>query len=52
MNAQQTLLHAARWHVLELVFWLLAFASPYVLAQHALIINEICLLYTSDAADE
>ena len=44
MNAQQTLLHAARWRVLEVVFWLLAFASPYVLAQHALIINEIAIV--------
>ena len=39
MNAQASLLQAARWQPLELVFWMLAFASPWVLAQHALIIN-------------
>jgi branched-chain amino acid transport system permease protein len=38
------LLRAARWQPLELVFWALAFASPWVLAQHALIINEIAIV--------
>jgi branched-chain amino acid transport system permease protein len=44
MNAQTSLLRAARWQLLELVFWVLAFASPLVLAQHALIINEIAIV--------
>ena len=44
MNAQASLLQAARWQPLELVFWVLAFASPWVLAQHALIINEIAIV--------
>ena len=44
MNAQLTLLQAARWRPLEMAFWVLAFASPYVLAQHALIINEIAIV--------
>lgn len=44
MNAQSSLLRAARWQPLELVFWLLAFTSPWLLAQHALIINEIAIV--------
>ena len=44
MNAQTSLLHAARWQPLELVFWLLAFVSPWLLSQHALIINEIAIV--------
>ena len=44
MNAHTSLLRAARWQPLELVFWALAFASPWVLAQHALIINEIAIV--------
>ncbi len=44
MNAQSSLLRAARWQPLELAFWLLAFASPWLLAQHALIINEIAIV--------
>jgi branched-chain amino acid transport system permease protein len=44
MNAQTSLLRGARWQPLELVFWVLAFASPWVLAQHALIINEIAIV--------
>jgi branched-chain amino acid transport system permease protein len=44
MNAQNSLLRAARWQPLELVFWVLAFASPWLLAQHALIINEIAIV--------
>ena len=44
MNAQNSLLRAARWQPLELVFWVLAFVSPWVLAQHALIINEIAIV--------
>jgi branched-chain amino acid transport system permease protein len=44
MNAHTSLLRAARWQPLELVFWTLAFASPWVLAQYALIINEIAIV--------
>ena len=44
MNAQSSLLRAARWQPLELAFWLLAFTSPWLLAQHALIINEIAIV--------
>jgi len=44
MNAQLSLLQAARWRPLEIAFWVLAFASPYVLAHHALIINEIAIV--------
>ncbi len=44
MNAHASLLRAARWQPLELLFWALAFASPWVLAQHALIINEIAIV--------
>jgi branched-chain amino acid transport system permease protein len=44
MNAHTSLLRAARWQPLEWVFWVLAFASPWVLAQHALIVNEIAIV--------
>lgn len=44
MNAQTSLLRAAHWQSLEFVFWALAFASPWGLAQHALIINEIAIV--------
>ena len=44
MNAQTSLLRAARWQPLELVFWVLAFVSPWLLSQHALIINEIAIV--------
>jgi len=44
MNAQTSLLRTTRWHPLELVFWVLAFVSPWVLTQHALIINEIAIV--------
>ena len=44
MSAQTSLLHAARWQPLELVFWTLAFVSPWALAQYARIINEIAIV--------
>lgn len=44
MNAHTSLLRAARWQPLELVFWAFAFASPWALSQHALIINEIAIV--------
>jgi branched-chain amino acid transport system permease protein len=44
MNAQNSLLRAARWQPLEWVFWVLAFISPWLLSKHALIINEIAIV--------
>ena len=44
MNAQTSLLRAARWQPIEWVFWVLAFVSPWLLSQHALIINEIAIV--------
>lgn len=44
MNAQTSLLRAARWQPLEWVFWVLAFVSPWLLSKHALIINEIAIV--------
>jgi branched-chain amino acid transport system permease protein len=45
MNSVRTsLLEASRWKAWEPLVWLLAFASPFVVAQHALIINEIAIV--------
>jgi branched-chain amino acid transport system permease protein len=44
MNAQHALLDAGRWKPWEPVLWLLAFASPWALASHALIVNEIAIV--------
>jgi branched-chain amino acid transport system permease protein len=45
MNSVRTsLLDASRWKAWEPVVWLLAFASPCCVAQHALIINEIAIV--------
>jgi len=44
MNAQTSLLRAARWQPIEWVFWVLAFVSPWLLSKHALIINEIAIV--------
>ena len=45
MNSVRTsLLESSRWKAWEPVVWLLAFASPFVVAQHALIINEIAIV--------
>jgi branched-chain amino acid transport system permease protein len=43
-DARQSLLAASRWRLLEPVFWLLAFASPWLIKQHALIVNEIAIV--------
>jgi branched-chain amino acid transport system permease protein len=43
MNAQQSLQYGRRWKAWEPVFWLLALASPWLLGNHALIINEIAI---------
>jgi branched-chain amino acid transport system permease protein len=44
MNAYQSLQHARRWKAWEFVLWALALASPWLLASHALIINEIAIV--------
>jgi branched-chain amino acid transport system permease protein len=44
MNAQQELLKASRWKHWESALWLLAFAMPLLLSQHALIVNEIAIV--------
>jgi branched-chain amino acid transport system permease protein len=44
MNTPTPLLADARFKPWEAVLWLLAFASPWVLGKHALIINEIAIV--------
>ena len=44
MNARHALLRASRWRAWEPVLWLAAFASPFVLPSHALIVNEIAIV--------
>jgi branched-chain amino acid transport system permease protein len=44
MNMQNTLLRSARFKVWEPVLWLLVFATPWLLAKHSLIINEIAIV--------
>jgi branched-chain amino acid transport system permease protein len=44
MTAQQSLLRARRMKPWEPVAWLLAFASPVLFPEHALIINEIAIV--------
>lgn len=43
-TAQQMLNGQQRWKLWEPVLWLLALASPWVLGNHALIINEIAIV--------
>jgi branched-chain amino acid transport system permease protein len=43
-SPQQSLLASRRWKLWEPVLWLLALASPWLLASHALIINEIAIV--------
>jgi branched-chain amino acid transport system permease protein len=43
-NASSSLLAASRWRVWEPIFWIAAFASPLLLKQHALIVNEIAIV--------
>ncbi len=42
--ATTSLLEPSRWKAWEPVFWVLAFASPWLLSRHALIINEIAIV--------
>lgn len=44
MNAQHSLYNSQRWKAWEPVLWLLALASPWLLGDHALIINEIAIV--------
>ena len=44
MNARQSLLQARAWRWPELVFWAVAFASPALVSQHALIVNEMAIV--------
>jgi branched-chain amino acid transport system permease protein len=44
MNTPTPLLADSRFKPWEIVLWLLAFASPWVLGKHALIINEIAIV--------
>ncbi len=43
-DAQNLLLKSGRWRPWEYALWLLALASPWLLASHALIINEIAIV--------
>ena len=44
MTPRESLLHSRRWKPWEPVLWLLALASPWLLAKHSLIINEIAIV--------
>ncbi len=44
MDAQNALLHKARWRPWELAMWALAFALPALVPSHALMINEIAIV--------
>jgi branched-chain amino acid transport system permease protein len=44
LNSQTLLMDSGRWKYWEYTLWLLALASPFALASHALIINEIAIV--------
>ncbi len=44
MMPRDSLLNSRRWKVWEPVLWLLALVSPWLLAKHSLIINEIAIV--------
>jgi branched-chain amino acid transport system permease protein len=44
MLARESLLQARAWRWQEVLFWALAFASPWALSEHALIINEMAIV--------
>ena len=44
MSARESLLQARRWRWQELLGWALAFASPALFSQHALMLNEIAIV--------
>ncbi|RST50835.1 branched-chain amino acid ABC transporter permease [Variovorax sp. DXTD-1] len=41
---QSTLLHKARWRPLEFVVWAVAFALPFLMPSHSLLVNEIAIV--------
>lgn len=44
LNPQNLLMRSGRWKSWEYALWVLALASPFALASHALIINEIAIV--------
>jgi branched-chain amino acid transport system permease protein len=44
MRAPTALPNPARFRAWEIVFWLIAFAAPWVFTKHALIVNEIAIV--------
>ncbi|MDP2064467.1 MAG: branched-chain amino acid ABC transporter permease [Burkholderiaceae bacterium] len=44
MEARHSLLESSRWRLWEPLVWLLAFAAPFALSRHALIVNEIAIV--------
>jgi branched-chain amino acid transport system permease protein len=41
---QSALLHKARWRPLEFVVWAVAFALPFLMPSHSLLVNEIAIV--------
>ncbi|MDP9929341.1 branched-chain amino acid transport system permease protein [Variovorax paradoxus] len=41
---ESALLHKARWRPLEFVVWAVAFALPFVMPSHSLLVNEIAIV--------
>ncbi|WPH15770.1 branched-chain amino acid ABC transporter permease [Variovorax paradoxus] len=41
---QSALLHKARWRPLEFVVWTVAFALPFLMPSHSLLVNEIAIV--------
>ena len=46
MTARDALLNTARLKAWEPLFWAAAFVAPWVLSQHALILNELSNIFT------
>ncbi len=44
MNARDQLLAPSRWRAWEVLLWLVIWAAPFALGQHAALINEIAIL--------
>jgi len=44
MDTQKSLLQSSRWKAWEPVVWVVLFAAPLVVSQHALIVNEIAIV--------
>ena len=41
---ESALLHKARWRPLEFLVWAAAFALPFVMPSHSLLVNEIAIV--------